>query len=478
MYAALHLPSFALQSVLRRRPEARGRAAALLDGVKPRITEMNALAAACQVEIGMTASQALARCADLVILSPDPAAERAVRDCLLSQGEAISPFIEETAPGLVTIQLPPEKPLDEEEWKARVIAPLASLSLKARIGVASNPDFAYLAAQHADSVRIVTDTREFVSPLPVEALNPSPAMLEILGGWGIHRVGDLLALPMSEACDRLGAEAARLWEQAQGGSPRPLVLVKAPERFAESLDLEHPIETLDPLLFIIRRFLDQIAQRLEVVFLVAAEVKITLQFENGGTFERSFLLPRPTRSVDVLFRLLHTSLENFTSEAPITSLWLSVIPCRPAAEQFDILKKGIRDPFSFSEMIGRLQALVGADRVGTPRIEDSHQPDAVKMEAYGEGDGGAESDLPLGPGLLRFRPPIRAAVTVRGKRPVEVRSERVTGDIAEALGPWMGEGHWWDLARWQREEWDVSINLSSYRLAKIGTNWVIEGIYG
>jgi len=480
MFAALHAPNSRLQAILRRRPDLAGKASALIDGVKPRILQVNAAAAGAHIAPGMTPTQGLARLADLALLTPDPAAERAVLDCLLQQAELISPFLEATAEGVVTVELPAERPISPQEWQERVIDPLEGMGISVRVGVAATPDFAFLAAQHANRVRIVDDNHAFVSPLPLAALSPSPALQEILENWGVHTVGDLLALPMSQVCDRLGTEAVSVWEIAQGGSSRPLVLVKPPERFEESMDIEFPVETLEPLLFLLRRFLDQLSRRLEAVYLVAAEVKLSLRFDTGTHFERSFLLPRPTRSVEVLFRLLHSSLENFTSEAPIIGVGLSVIPCRPAAEQFGLLEKGLKDPFAFSEMLGRLQALVGAGRVGTPRLEDSYRPDAVTMEAYqGTEEAGPESPSPaLGPGLMRFRPPLHAMVTMAQDRPSMIRSDRVTGRVLECLGPWQGSGHWWDMTRWRREEWDIAIENAYYRLARIGREWVIEGIYG
>ena len=64
-YAVLLAPEFRLQATLRHLPELSGQPVALLDsdGPKPRISELNAKAGGFHVQIGMTPTQALARCA-------------------------------------------------------------------------------------------------------------------------------------------------------------------------------------------------------------------------------------------------------------------------------------------------------------------------------------------------------------------------------------------------------------------------------
>src|SRR5882724_12534746 len=106
-------------------------------------------------------------------------------------------------------------------------------------------------------------------------------ILAILHKWGIHTLGQLAALDKEELRTRLGADADRLWERANGTATRLLKFVQPPEIFQESFEFDHEIETAEPLLFILRRFLEQLALRLSSIYLVARELTLTITFANS-----------------------------------------------------------------------------------------------------------------------------------------------------------------------------------------------------
>src|SRR4029450_13921932 len=96
----------------------------------------------------------------------------------------------------------------------------------------------------------------------------------ILHKWGIHTLGQLAALDKEQLAARLGPEAVRMWERANGRSNRVLKLVRPPELFEESFEFENEIETAEPLLFMLRRFLEQFAIQLSAIYLVTKELTL------------------------------------------------------------------------------------------------------------------------------------------------------------------------------------------------------------
>src|SRR5437870_3144548 len=139
-------------------------------------------------------------------------------------------------------------------------------------------------------------------------------ILAILHKWGIHTLGELAPLDKEELRNRLGADAVRLWQRANGTATRLLKFVQPPEAFDESFEFDHEIETAEPLLFMLRRFLEQLAVRLSAIYLVAQELTLRISFSNSPsdgsaavatatrtdkqTYERVFKIPQPTNDVD------------------------------------------------------------------------------------------------------------------------------------------------------------------------------------
>src|SRR5437868_8986673 len=184
-------------------------------------------------------------------------------------------------------------------------------------------------------------------------------ILAILHKWGIHTIGQLAALDKQQLGARLGPEAIRMWERANGQSSRVIKLIRPPESFEESFEFENEIQTAEPLLFMLRRFLEQLAVWLSGIYFVAKELTLRITFTNKQQYERCFKIPQPTNDVDLLFRMLHTHLENFKSEHAITAVSLDAQPTKPPKQQFGLFETTLRNPNQLSETLARLTALMG-----------------------------------------------------------------------------------------------------------------------
>jgi protein ImuB len=340
-------------------------------------------------------------------------------------------------------------------------------------------------------------------------------ILAILHKWGIHTLGQLAALDQEQLAARLGPEAVRLWERANGRSNRLLKFVQPPESFDESFEFEHEIETAQPLLFMLRRFLEQLALRLSAIYLVTKEITLRITFSSpvaaatqirpvadSQCYERVFKIPQPTNDVDLLFRMLHTHLENFKSEHPIIAVSLEAQPIKPASQQFGLFETALRNPNQLYETLARLTALLGADRVGTPVLEETHRPDAFRIEPFvwklnadefPHRHASARAPLPEGEGrvrvatcsassriaLRRFRSTPSASVLLSENIPAYIRSANISGKIADQRGPYLLSGNWWDDDKaWAHTEWDLQVDDNVLlRCHQSGETWEVDGIY-
>ena len=323
-------------------------------------------------------------------------------------------------------------------------------------------------------------------------------IIEILHKWGIHTLGQLAALDKEQLGARLGPEAIRMWERANGQSNRLLKLVRPPESFEESFEFEHEIETAEPLLFMLRRFLDQLAIRLGAIYFVAKELTLRITFAGKQFYERVFNIPQPTNDVDLLFRMLQTHLENFRSEHPIVAVALRAQPIKSASEQFGLFETTLRNPHQLSETLARLIALLGPERVGTPMLEETHQPDAFRMEPFRWswtstlGNGGRSSAMPesypqarrssplhtLGPALRRFRPAVSASLLFDKDTLAHICSAEISGKAINQHGPYLISGNWWDEKFWARAEWELQLEHGELiRAHESQGTWKVDGIY-
>src|SRR5688572_22310981 len=168
MFAVLHISDFALHAVIRTEQSVADKPAALFSGTSKKsvVLAANPAARRLGVELGMSAPQAVARCPTLVIRSPRSAAEADARAALLAIGFTLSPSIEDTAPGICTIDVskrPPEKVAASVQSAA---LELRGLGLPATAGLARTPLLALYAARadradpaDADSRHLLGESR-------------------------------------------------------------------------------------------------------------------------------------------------------------------------------------------------------------------------------------------------------------------------------------------------------------------------------
>jgi len=130
-------------------------------------------------------------------------------------------------------------------------------------------------------------------------LDPKTFALSALSAvtrWGLKTLGELAALPPADLAARLGKPALTFQAIARGEDIRPLVPTLADERFEASLDLEWPIEELEPLSFVLTRLLEPLSTRLERRDRGAAVLHVLLRLVTHEICARRLELPSPMRA--------------------------------------------------------------------------------------------------------------------------------------------------------------------------------------
>jgi nucleotidyltransferase/DNA polymerase involved in DNA repair len=173
MFATIYLPNFYLQAAVRHQPELHLKAIALLDDQKAKavILQLNEIAENAGVNKGMTSSQGLARCLNLVVKTRVRVQEQLLGELVFQQAYTLAPYVEATAPGVCTVQFTDDRNLVSKV--SRLIARLGESEIIAQVGIAPSPDTSFLAAHLADPVLQIDDAKQFLAPLPIETLTIS-----------------------------------------------------------------------------------------------------------------------------------------------------------------------------------------------------------------------------------------------------------------------------------------------------------------
>jgi protein ImuB len=396
---------------------------------------------------------------------------------LVACAQDFSPKVERTGDGTVILDIDGLGHLFGSVHDiAHAIARRAGVAVN--VAVAANPDAAFHAARGFSGISIVPqgDEAKFLASLPLGLLSPPEEVAETLARWGIRTFRDLAALPDLGVAARLGEQGARLQKLARGEGGRPLVPVEGPPRFAEEMELEYPVELLEPMLFVLARLLGDLCRRLEERALAAIELRLRLQLENAGEYQRTIRLPVPMRSPRVFLKLIELDLEKHSPGAPVVKVAITAEPAKPRTTQNGLFIPLAPEPEKLELTLARIAAVVGEENIGSPELVDTHRPGAFRMRPFGMKRPWTGRNA--GPALLAFRafrPPLGAKVQAGF-----LSAPGIRGKIVQLAGPWRTSGDWWTADPWARDEWDIELAGGAlYRLyceAQTG-RWFLEGSY-
>ena len=468
------------------------------------------------------------------------AAEGSSPAALIEVARAFSPRIEPCGPREITLDLSGLTHLfgDARTIGAELRRTAADRGLRVRVAIAGTRTAARLLVHHRAGLTVIEPGTEAdaLASLPLTLLaalkngnanangkndpnvpnvpNDPNDLLPTFRRWGLVTLGELAALPPAAVAARLGQEGVQWQRLARGEDALPLVPAIPEERFEQSLDLEWPIEGLEPLSFVLGRLMDPLAAHLERRGRGAAVLHVRLHLVTREVHERSLQLPAPIRDARTLRTLALLDLESHPPAAAIDRVVVAVDPTPGRIVQFSLLTRPLPSPEQLSTLNARLTALMGEGRCGSPVEVDSWQPGAFEMKPFAPRDSndvhrydtprhrGTEplfvkevlnASVPQCVGevnavagnpavaLRRFRRPVPARVTIEDRKPSRVTIDRrgmSGGRVERCAGPWRTSGAWW-VEPWDRDEWDVTLSDgATYRIFRDRHSdaWCVEGI--
>src|SRR6266481_4307059 len=345
VYLCLHLRDFAAQTLVRLEPELRKRPVAILDGDPPLETvfALNQRARILGLESGMSRLQAESF-EGVAVSGRVKQQEDSAFLIFMKSAERFSPRIEvlasptESTSGAALIL--------DASGSERLFGTPAQIAAALRLdvdaagfepGIATscNAYAAVLAARGFPGTTVIPphNVSAILSPLPLSVLELDHEQEETFASWGIRTLGALAALPQKALIARIGQAGYRLQALARGEYQHLLVPVASPADavLSESTELEHAVDLLEPLLFVLSRMLEQIITRAAERALAIAYVETRLVLDCATRKEhRRVVRPAlPECNHHTLLKLIQLDLEMHPPEASVIALHMHAQPARP-----------------------------------------------------------------------------------------------------------------------------------------------------
>jgi protein ImuB len=379
------IPRFALLAAARNR-ELLLRPAALAPepGREQMIGEVSGAAEAFGVRPGMRLGEALGRCPELVLVTPDPDRAGSAWDEVLRRLEGIGAEMESERAGEAFFEADGLHGLWGGHLEGVMSRARRAVGTPARLGAGPTRFCAYAAATRARPWRrghsrgagararggggeIVTRgaARGFLAPLPVELLRRRleegsglPATLERLG---VRTLGELAALPRSAVVDRFGPEGARARDLACGRDD-PLRPRSVREGLSEGLELPEAVsgpQLERALALLVDRLLAHPGRRGRTF----RRLRLAARLSAGGGWRVEVPLREASASGERLMLALSPKLDELPG--PALRLELTAVALGPHAHRQGTLVRSARERrrARLAEAVRQARAAGGRDAV-------------------------------------------------------------------------------------------------------------------
>jgi protein ImuB len=472
-FCYLHLPRFPIQRKVSETPSLIQKPFVLVHPVRGQKQVAFASSSAMKrgVQPAMTLASACARLAELqhfpLEVSKDARALKSLGEALLS----LSPHFQLSLPdGLWLDGSAAHLSGGEAGLCKRAVELCAAHGYQGVAASAGQKFTARAVARHADARWIQVGTAQAQSALaslPLSALW-GHGTLDSLFALGLSTLGEVAALPTGALVTRMGAEGLRLARLCRGEdtsllSPEPLE-----EAVVETISLDWPAESLEPLLFALKTCFDRLCARLLGRQRAAVRLSLGFRLESGEEIRFPIFLSRPQTQPRVLLELARHRLEDMTFSHPVASLWIKVEEDADNPGQQLFLGEIASGDAAMEAVLSRLQTALGEEALFSAELLFNHKPEAASAARpfrppERESQFGLElanAPLPLPEAaerpcrLLSTPAPLEASLDSGGV----LSSARIFGQrrkVSELCGPQKLGGEWWGRGAFNRDYYRV-----------------------
>jgi protein ImuB len=434
------------------RPREAGKLA-VTDRIRARrvVIAANESARQAGIEAGMEAPLALLRDPELRLIERSKSDERRALRALADWSLQFSSTVHlEAARWLIWLEIGASLRYFEglTALRARIEHGLAALSYSVAIGIAPTLEAAALFARDSTARPVLhrEDIEPLTSALKLVLLALDGKVIEQLSATGLQTIGDVLAIPSAALARRFGQEVTDYLQRLLGKQPDPRQAHRAPESYRRRYDFADPLQSLEGLLFPLRRLMQEFEGYLRGRDRAIQRVDIALRHRDSPNSSFSLHTSAPLRDASRLFALLREKLERTEWASPVTGVIVYAADFQaPEILQGDFFDDSQRQQAGWTALLDKLRARLGAPAVRKLGLKDDHRPEQAWCIENDSADPGPQAPYPDRP-LWLLEPILIARPTRLLGRPERIEAGWWSGtdtsrDYYLAISP---EGaRWW-----------------------------------
>jgi len=350
---------------------------------RPTVACANAAAKKAGIREGQAVAAAKALALELRILERDRGAEREALEALAAWACQFTPMVSVESQGIV---LEIESTLrlfrGHAQLTSAILRGVRDLGFHSTIGVAPTPLAARLIARaeaHGLQVRSclkLEDLRARLLDLPLFLLDWPEKTLARLTDLGVLRLKDILELPPEGIARRFGPEIVLSLDRLLGKQADARLPYSPPPKFRSRLELPAEAESVEALLFPLRRLLVEFEGYARGRGAGAQHLALTLEHGRKLRTRVSLDFASPEREADFILSIAREKLGRLQLAAATNALALradALLAFVPRT--FAWLPGAQEQAIGRERLLERLAARLGRDRVFGIALANDHRPE-------------------------------------------------------------------------------------------------------
>jgi protein ImuB len=234
-----------------------------------------------------------------------------------------------------------------------------------------------------------------ISGLSLAGLDLDAKIVSQLQTTGLLTIGDLYGVPRESLARRFGEDLPLYLQRLRGELPDVKPRHRAPAVYRRRFDFADGVESVEGLLFPLRRMLQELEGYLRGRDVAIQQLSVTLRHRGAAQTALQLVTSAPQRDAVRLFALLQEKLERTQLPDPVSEIALGADEfVEPQITQGDFFDDHQRENDNWSALLDKLRARLGADAVRRLGLRDDHRPENAWCVVSGGKAAVVADDLP------------------------------------------------------------------------------------